>query len=410
MTCWRLGLLVALTTCSGGSSSNLSEPDPTGDDDQVDPATDGSSDGGKGGASTGPGGVSDEAGPGPGAGGTTGGTLSNNPNADAWPTYGHDAQRTSAANANIPGEVHTVWRHVPTLKDTTVLYVMNAVAQEDGLFLAFDIRDDQYPHAVGWPGIERLSVTDGKRVWIGAGGRDIGLGNWLTLVSGKVVRNDDGLTAWEATTGSSVFGNSNVDSWGQIVPDGDRLYCVNTSDVDGPPIWVAAFALTGNKIWSTNTGGLVGGGGKEHGIANDAANAIALDGDTLFSAHNYKTTGPVPGTLDSGYYALAATSGSRRWFVAGKPSSAISVGDGLVFGIEDGGTLEAHNQSDGAVVWSQPIDGAGRQAPVLAQGRVIVAGASGVAAFDAITGAVAWRSPRRFRRSRTRRCRPTKWP
>src|SRR4051812_46163615 len=58
------------------------------------------------------------AGPGSGGGGAGGGGggAGGTPGCDdsPWPTYGHDAQRTSAANACIKGPLTTLWRYVPT--------------------------------------------------------------------------------------------------------------------------------------------------------------------------------------------------------------------------------------------------------------------------------------------------------
>ena len=84
--------------------------------------------------------------------------------------------------------------------------------------------------------------------------------------------------------------------------------------------------------------------------------------------------------------------GTMRWARALTPSSAISAGDGHVYLIEDGMRLVARNQSDGTVDWMATVPGASVQAPVLAGSLVVVAGASGITAYRAVGGAMAWTS------------------
>jgi outer membrane protein assembly factor BamB len=282
-----------------------------------------------------------------------------------------------------------------------VLYVLNAVAQHDGLYLAFDFFSDAMSNALGFPGIDRINL-DGARVWHGGGGRDAGRGNWLAVTSGLVVRNDDGLDVYDAANGNHhpqvAFHGS--DSWGQVVPTADRLYLVNTDSNDGPPLHVGAFSLEGNPIWLRNTGGVPpcseqkwpppGQYCPTKGIASDLANAIAINANVVFFAGDYHVNSQISQALTSGYYAFDAAAGNQRWFSAGSPTSALSAGNQMVYGIDSGATLFARRATDGSVVWSKAVGGAGRQAPVLAKDLVVVGGAAGVMAFDATTGNAAW--------------------
>jgi outer membrane protein assembly factor BamB len=89
-------------------------------------------------------------------------------------------------------------------------------------------------------------------------------------------------------------------------------------------------------------------------------------------------------------YAFDGNNGARKWFQPATPTSSISAGASQIYMIEDGNKLVVRNQSDGSVVWTQPVANAGRQSPVIVPGAVIVASNSGVYAFDLKTGGALW--------------------
>jgi hypothetical protein len=60
--------------------------------------------------------------------------------------------------------------------------------------------------------------------------------------------------------------------------------------------------------------------------------------------------------------------------------------------MESSATLVARAQNDLHIVWSATVSSAGPQAPLLANGLVIVGGYSDVEAFDAATGVRVWKS------------------
>jgi outer membrane protein assembly factor BamB len=165
---------------------------------------------------------------------------------------------------------------------------------------------------------------------------------------------------------------------------GTSLFVVNDAHVDGPDIYVGAYDDKCKQLWTANSYG------KCRIDAGDIANGIALDGGTLFYAASYTTMTGVTLPFASGVYAFDPATGTQRWFQATTPTSGISAGGGLVYGIESGMTLVARKQGDGTKAWSAPVQNAGTQAPVLAAGLAIVGTSQGVSAFDAATGAAKW--------------------
>jgi outer membrane protein assembly factor BamB len=177
-----------------------------------------------------------------------------------------------------------------------------------------------------------------------------------------------------------------VDNWGQSVTDGTHLYAVNDSHVDGPGIYVGAYDATAKQLWAVNKYGMC------RIDAGDIAGGIAFDGGTLFYGPSYSPGMGVTLGFASGVYAFDPAMGTKKWFVAGTPQSGISAGGGLVYLIESG-KLTALKQTDGSMVWSAAVMGAGTQAPVLGSGKVVVATTQAVSAFDAATGKPAWSTP-----------------
>jgi hypothetical protein len=283
----------------------------------------------------------------------------------------------------LTGPLTTKWRYVPAPPATKTLNnVFNAIAQSDGVFLAWSASDSPY---LGTSAADRVDLT-GARVWTFDSGTDSNLGNWPTLASGDLVLNEDGLYWLDATSGSKKAGNG-VDNWGQTLSDGTNLYAVNDSHVDGPGIYVGAYDATGKQLWTANTYGQC------RIDAGDIAGGLALDGGVLFYAPSYSVGTGVTLGFASGLYAFDAATGTQKFFQAATPTSGISASGGLVFLIEGGGQLVARKQTDGTMAWSVAAPSAGTQAPIVFAGKVVIATATAVSVFDAATGTAGWSLP-----------------
>jgi len=227
--------------------------------------------------------------------------------------------------------------------------------------------------------------------WERAVGKDFYERQWNTLAFGKVLVEDDQLAfvdeAQPANQTKIVF---DVDDWGENTADADRFY-VN-SDVnspDGPGLYVGAYDKTGTALWKVDSH-------KQCDRVSELNGSVAVDGGKVFRGAIFvRPNGPTP--FSSGVKAFDAPTGGSKWDQATMPASALSAGAGKVYLVESvGGTkLVARAQNNGNVVWSTPIAGAtvSVQAPVLAAGLVIVATASDVRAFDAVTGLLTWTAP-----------------
>jgi hypothetical protein len=111
----------------------------------------------------------------------------------------------------------------------------------------------------------------------------------------------------------------------------------------------------------------------------------------LFYAPAYNkgtTTTALP--YASGVYAFNSSTGAQMAFHATTPYSRISADNQRVYLIEGQNALVARAQSDLHTLWTVPVTNPGEQAPVLANGLVIIATASAVEAHSASTGAVVW--------------------
>jgi hypothetical protein len=299
---------------------------------------------------------------------------------DAWVTYGHDARRTFATDACIQGPLTMGWRYDPApASGQTLRGVFHAIADSRGAYLQWRASRDPY---LGTTAIDLVSTT-GMRTWTFDTGTDSNLGNWASLWMGTVLVNDDGIYMLDAASGMRVR-DTGVDWWGQTAPDPARLYVVNAAHIDGPGLFVGAVDMMLQPAWQANQYGMC------RIDATDLNGAIAVDGGTLFYAPKYTTGMGVHLPFDTGVYAFDGAAGTMRWSQTTTPSSTVSAGDGHVYLVENANTLVARNQSDGRVAWMATVMGAGTQAPVLAAGRVIVAGSAGVMAFDAATGMPAW--------------------
>lgn len=230
------------------------------------------------------------------------------------------------------------------------------------------------------------------RVWTFDSGTDTDLGDWATLWKDKLALNSDGIYLLDQADGHSVA-TTGVDWWGQTIPGDQALFLSDTSKSDGPGLFVGALDETAKSIWKQNEQGTMCG----QSLA-DQTGAIALDGTTLFYTPLYATGSATQPTFASGVYAFDTSSmGNPLWNVPTIPSSALSVANGMVYLVEGQvgmAKLTARKGSDGSIAWSVDVPiGTGVQAPVLADGKVIVGGSAGIAAFGQADGAMIWTKP-----------------
>ncbi len=351
-----LSLVLCALACGCGDSGATS-------DGGADAAPDGATDGGGGNDVV-------EAGPSCGTG--------------AWLTYGHDGARTFASDGCVQGPLTVAWSYTPTPPaNKTVKAMHHALAASDAVYLQWAADDGPY---VGTTAADKVSTT-GTRVWTFDSGSDANMGNWASVSGSNLVVQDDGVYFVPLADGKMTV-TTGVDWWGQTIPDtAGGVWFANTSKSDGPGLFVGDLDVAAKTVWQGNKQGTACGD-----ALGDVMGGVALDGGVLFYAPSYTAGGSVQPTFASGLYAFDAAAGTPKWNVQTTPTSTISAGNGFVYLIEAGAVV-ARKESDGTVGWTQPLAGAGAQAPVLAGGRAIAAGSAGVSAFDAKTGKPAWSTP-----------------
>ena len=277
-----VSILAACSSSQDGAPSSSGEPSPTetgGSAGQTNPGGAGSQatgTGGKGGLGGAGGNVGTTAGM-SGSGGTNGARdAGGNVDArvtdagsdvrpppcgqDAWPTYGHDPQRTSASNGCISGPLSFVWSAAGLPGD-----VDHMIATNDAVYTSSK-------SAV----LDKVSSA-GLKQWERAVGKDFYTRQWNTLAFGKVLVEDDQLAfvdeAQPANQTKIVF---DVDDWGENTADADRFY-VN-SDVnspDGPGLYVGAYDKTGTALWKVDSH-------KQCDRVSELNGSIAVDGGKVF--------------------------------------------------------------------------------------------------------------------------------
>ncbi|HEX8793237.1 MAG TPA: PQQ-binding-like beta-propeller repeat protein [Polyangiaceae bacterium] len=312
-------------------------------------------------------------------------------NPDAWSTYGHDARRTSASSACIHTSFKELWRYPPPSPDGGFAGVpANEVADTTSLYVHMQLGTV--------PSADKVSAATGARTWRYHGGADFDNGNWLSVGLGYVMIQDDGVYQVDVGDGGLAH-TSGVDWWGQTAADTSRFYVVDVTHGDGPGAFVGAWDQTkGQMAWKANQQGAC------QPAIGDENGGLAVDGTVLYFAPRYEVGAPQGGLepadagvtfmFPSGLYAFDAASGTKKWSVPSTPNSAISAGDGHVYGIEPGPALVARSETDGSIAWSAPIQAMAQAVstspPVQAAGLVIVATSDHVLAFDAMTGKAAW--------------------
>jgi hypothetical protein len=303
---------------------------------------------------------------------------------DDWTTYGHDVRRTSASLGSVTGPLSLAWSYVP--QGTTghaLSNVVSAIGTVDGIFVRTSLQA-HFGYGVS-PAIDRVSPT-GQHVWTFNVGSDADFGDWASLMGNRVIINSDGTRFIDQTSGLSKHSNG-VDTWGEILSDSNTLYYANDVQIDGPGVYAAAYDTAFKARWIANKFQSC------RGLAAAMAGGLALSNGVLFYAPSYNvglTTTVLP--FASGVFAFNAATGARQAYHASTPFSRMSADDSRVYLIENQHTLVALAQSDLHVAWSATIANPGEQAPVLANGLVIVATSTDVEAYDAATGAKSWSS------------------
>jgi len=217
-------------------------------------------------------------------------------------------------------------------------------------------------------------------------GTDADFGDWASLMANRIIVNSDGTRFVDQTSGLSVHSNG-VDTWGEILTDSSTLYFANDVQIDGPGVYAAAYDSAFKARWTANKFTSC------RGSASAMAGGLALNNGVLFYAPTYtvgKPTTVLP--FASGVFAFNAASGAQIAYHASTPYSRVSADASRVYLIENQNALVALAQSDLHVVWSATIASPGEQAPVIANGLVIVGTSSDVEGYDASTGAKRWSS------------------
>lgn len=314
-----------------------------------------------------------------------------------WPTYGHDAQRTSASDGCVSGPLTIEWTYIPSgaKQKGNVTMVESVISSTDMLFV-------RYASTYG-PQLEGLSKAGSwKWTWAAPGGRDRLTHHWATAAFGVVMVGDDGLFLVDASNGVNKVSIGKYDEWGQTAASGNRFYMNSDLNApDGPGLYIGSYDSSGKTVWRndvySNCDGL-----------SETFGSLAMDGGMVFRSGVYSAdetqnsasvgtrfvrlfsslfSGSVP---ESGLRSYDAAKGTPRWKQKTLPQSALSVGRRKLYLIENSKVV-ARAQKNGVPVWSRTLAGRiSRQAPVVALDLVIVATDRGVQAFHANNGKPAW--------------------
>ncbi|MDQ2768658.1 MAG: PQQ-binding-like beta-propeller repeat protein [Gemmatimonadota bacterium] len=303
---------------------------------------------------------------------------------DDWTTYGHDVRRSSASLGSVTGPLSLSWSYVPQgTAGHALTSVLSAIGTTNAIFVRTSLSSG-YGYGIS-PAIDRVS-TAGQHVWTYNMGTDADFGDWASLMANRIIVNSDGTRFVDQTSGLSVHANG-VDTWGEILTDSSTLYFANDVQIDGPGIYTAAYDTAFKARWTANKFASC------RGSASAMAGGLALNNGLLFYAPTY-TVGK-PATVlpfSSGVFAFNAATGVQVAYHASTPYSRVSADASHVYLIENQNTLVALAQSDLHVAWSAAIANPGEQAPVVANGLVIVGTSTGVEAYNATSGVKSWSS------------------
>lgn len=290
------------------------------------------------------------------------------------------------------GPLSLSWSYGPTAPSGgTLQSVAHAIATNAAVYLKYANADNGAQVAAA---VDKLT-PDGKRSWQWTFG-DFEEHHWATFAFGALWVEED--TMWYVDDSSGQAQQlGEYDDWGANTADATRFYVssdVNSKDGYGiyvgaypsqpiptrfpPPEWHADLWGNGNQM------------GTECGF--EVNNSLAVDGGVVYQAGEYRNLSGSP-PFPSGVRSFDGATGTAGWVQETLPRSAISAGSGLVFLVEQDQdlVLVARKQQDGSIAWSKTLTGAPSiQAPVLAAGLLVVAGADGIDAYDATSGARVW--------------------
>jgi hypothetical protein len=303
---------------------------------------------------------------------------------DDWITYGHDARRTGASLGSVTGPLTLAWSYVPQGTSGHALnYVQSAIATVDAIYVRTSLNAG-YGYGLS-PAADRVSPA-GQHVWTYNMGTDADFGDWGSLMGDNYVINSDGTRYVNVTSGAAVRSNG-VDSWGEILTDATTVYQSNDVQIDGPGVHLAALDSTLKARWTSNAFASC------RGSASAMAGGLALNNGVVFYAPAYNVGKPATQLpFASGVFAFDASTGAKLAYHASTPYSRLSADDSRVYLVENTNKLVALAQSDLHVAWTATVTNPGEQAPVVANGLVIIGTASDVEAYDASTGAKRWSS------------------
>lgn len=246
--------------------------------------------------------------------------------------------------------------------------------------------------------VDKVSLS-GAKAWQWTFG-DFEEHQWTTFAFGVLVVEEDSMWFVGDADGSGMQ-LGEYDDWGTNTADGTRFYV--SSDVnskDGYGIYVGAYpSMAPSPLpfpppqWHQDLWGNGNNAGTECGF--EVNNSLAVESGVVYQAGEYRNLSGSP-PFPSGVRSFDGSSGNPGWTQPTLPRSAISVGSGNVYMIEQDNalTLVARKQQDGTVAWSKTLGGAQSiQAPVLAGGLLILAEADGIDAYDPATGALVWNAP-----------------
>ena len=318
------------------------------------------------------------------------------PGTSDWYTYGHDPQRTSASDGCMVGPLTLSFTYEPLAASGGQLAsVEHAIATHAAVYVkSADSNNGAQVAAV----VDKLTPA-GARVWQWAFG-DFEEHQWPTFAFGVLAVEEDSMWFVDDSDGKGLQ-LGEYDDWGTNTADATRFYV--SSDVnskDGYGIYVGAYPAQAPTPlpfpppeWHANLWGNGNRNGTECGY--EVNDSLAVDNAVVYQAGEYRNLSGSP-PFPSGVRSFDGTSGTPGWTQPTLPRSAISVGAGKVFLIEQdsGLTLVARRQQDGTVGWSTPLVGAQSiQAPALAGGLLLLAEKDGIDAYDPATGALVWNAP-----------------
>ncbi|MDQ6828018.1 MAG: Ig-like domain-containing protein, partial [Gemmatimonadota bacterium] len=304
---------------------------------------------------------------------------------DDWPTYGHDAGRTGASQASVPGALTVAWRYDPAAANGSGFSrTEHPLARADAVFLEWAGQSTFVANFTAGPAVDRISPS-GQQVWSWHGGNDTELGTWGSIWSSsageRFVYNNDGFGYLDFATGV-LRSPWNCDRWGESLADGPALYLANDFTIDCGGPYVGSFDASGNASWYASPAA-----GRATYV--QTSSVVLMNGVLSYSARFFSATAD-PG---SGVFAYDPQTGALLRSVKTIPASHMSADATQLYQYEGGTQLVARAQSDLHVVWTASLANGGEQAPVLANDLVIVATTTNIQAFRASTGAGAWTAP-----------------